>query len=178
MLMARPVMMFIKIDSMGGDFRYGRTFIPPVYGPELSVGEVTIVPFYIQFYDDGANFVTHTNDSSSGYYDEDNDADVAPLPPDNVIVNNHTGNLAAVNFVVGDVNLPLASTAVSQGLGRSVEVDRPGPNNDGSVEVTFDVDPWLQFSWDGGADIDPTTIIHFGSFRGHDRIIYRREVTQ
>lgn len=56
----------------------------------------------------------------------------------------------------------------------------PGRNNTGKFEVDVNLQdyPWLTFDWDGDGEADETVTgrYQFGSYRGHDRIIYWREV--
>ena len=45
--------------------------------------------------------------------------------------------------------------------------------------MTIDGDDWLTYNWDGTGGVDnPSTRVTFGSYRGHDRIIYWRERSQ
>lgn len=60
---------------------------------------------------------------------------------------------------------------------------RPGAGNTGNFKVDIDLTnyPWLLFDWnlDGDYSNDtalPSAQFSFGSYRGHDRIIYWREV--
>lgn len=52
----------------------------------------------------------------------------------------------------------------------------PGVLNSGEVRVTLDVDDWLEFDWNGLGDEDPSALLRFGHFRGHDRVLFWREV--
>ena len=56
----------------------------------------------------------------------------------------------------------------------------PGAGNSGDVDIDVDLTnyPWLQFDWnqDGSLIDHPTIKASFGQYRGHDRIIYWREV--
>ncbi len=157
-----------QIDSVTTDFRYGRSYIPPLYGPEISVGDTTPISFEIQFYN-GTTFEINTLDSSSTY-GQGATMNAATLT-------NYNGNLSAGDLGSGDINFPNPGVLVSSGAGDQTSVNRPGAGNDGSVEVSFDVDSWLRFDWDGvSSDDNPSATFHFGTYRGHDRIIYWREV--
>jgi MSHA biogenesis protein MshQ len=151
------------------DFRYGRVYTPPVYGPEIPVAATTDAPFFIQYWD-GSGFITNTDDSSSPYdgfiwtslancYDVDG-----------------SDSLACSDTTV---NIPLAATAMNgQGV---LSVDRPGSS--GVLNMEVEVDPWFRFDWQDDWDNDSLTVddihpffqLNFGSFRSHDRIIYWRE---
>nr|WP_237162481.1 DUF6701 domain-containing protein [Shewanella halifaxensis] len=64
------------------------------------------------------------------------------------------------------------------GLGNSF-IYFPAPNADGEVGLQQHVDKWLQWYWayDSVAGLqDPRATAYFGTYRGHDRIIYWREV--
>ena len=61
------------------------------------------------------------------------------------------------------------------------------PNVVGNFDMDVDLSnyPWLQFDWDQDGDFNdvddvdlPTTNIRFHTYRGHDKIIYWREVLQ
>jgi len=55
----------------------------------------------------------------------------------------------------------------------------PGAGNDGEIDVSIELLtlPWLQYDWGSGSlQNPPSTTATFGQYRGHDRIIYWREV--
>ena len=58
----------------------------------------------------------------------------------------------------------------------------PGAGNTGHVDLSHDLRtegvPWLLFDWDsdGSNDDDPTARVTFGVFKGHDAMIYSREL--
>ena len=61
----------------------------------------------------------------------------------------------------------------------------PGEGNTGSFDIEMDLTnrPWLRFDWNQDGDFlndiqMPPANIGFGSYRGHDRIIYWREVLE
>ncbi|WP_338021783.1 DUF6701 domain-containing protein [Alkalimarinus coralli] len=59
---------------------------------------------------------------------------------------------------------------------------RPGNGNDGSVKIRHAFEWWLKYDWDGSGSISgsvdaPSATATFGRYRGHDRIIYWREVS-
>lgn len=158
-----------EIGVLPGSLLYGRTFVPPVYGPEINAGDQTPIPFAIQFFN-GTIFVTNTSDSSSLY------GAGATMDVSNVTVSNHTGNINPADVTAADVSFPNPSSVVIAGEGDLISVSRPGVNKDGTVDIRFGVDPWLQYNWNGTGDEDPMTTVTFGTYRGHDRIIYWREL--
>jgi MSHA biogenesis protein MshQ len=58
----------------------------------------------------------------------------------------------------------------------------PGAGEDGEIGVNVDLltFPWLQYNWNGNVagslQNPPSTTTMFGQYRGHDRIIYWREI--
>lgn len=52
----------------------------------------------------------------------------------------------------------------------------PGTGNTGSLDVTATVDSHLKFNWKGTGNIDPSSRITFGVYKGSDKQIYFREV--
>lgn len=145
-------------------FRYGRVFIPPIYGPEVPLNALTSIPFDIEYWD-GTTFVTNTDDSSSVY-------DAWALPT--------LGGCTDGSVLCADVTVSFPSAPAAVINGKSdplmpITISRPGVGKTGDLTIQVDVDPWLEFDWLGTGDVDPSTQINFGSYRGHDRIIYWRE---
>ena len=48
----------------------------------------------------------------------------------------------------------------------------PGTGNAGSLLLQLAVPAWLQYDWSGAGDADPSARMHFGLFRGHDRVVF------
>ena len=150
-------------------FRFGRAIIEDASGPESTPLPVT---FGTQYWD-GTNFVDATIDSCSTLaftaisFDTNN-----PITnPQPVAVGGGTSN-GTLNAVGTD------ATAVSGSFGLSFSA----PNTTGQFPVNIDLTNylWLRHDWnqDGNFDNDtalPTATINFGSYRGHDRVIYWRE---
>ena len=65
------------------------------------------------------------------------------------------------------------------GKTREIELEAPGAGNRGSIAVSYDIYDWLKFDWDddGVHDNNPSAIATFGLYRGNDRIIYMREIS-
>ena len=57
----------------------------------------------------------------------------------------------------------------------------PEAGNMGTIDVSVDLSPfsWLQYDWDNDGSLGnhPDVSASFGSYRGHDRIIYWREIS-
>ena len=157
-----------QLGSTAMDLYYGRVYIPPAYGPETPAGSLDL-PFELQYWD-GTAFVTNTNDSDSRYdawtYTCDD-----PDPP--------TADTLEC-YVDAPLIIPGAPATVSGGLpdsAKHITITRPGAGNTGSLEFTLTVDSWLQYDWDADGTFtdNPSARVTFGSYRGHDKIIYWRE---
>ena len=139
---------------------YGRLMVQQAYGPEnldLDVGlEAQIF--------EGGTFGRNLFDSCTTY----------------------AGSLGSLGGFQGNLQstdtsliAPVASTVLVGGANSNsapLTLSAPGFTHEGSVEVTLDVPAWLEFDWDGAGAVDPSGTATFGRYRGHDRIIYWREV--
>jgi len=80
----------------------------------------------------------------------------------------------------GSSNFSFNSPLVS-GEQENFALSLPGAGNTGDISIAVDLMnfPWLQFDWDQNGTLDDHPIIKgtFGQYRGHDRIIYWREVS-
>lgn len=153
--------------------RYGRWVLENAFGPETNALKI---PMSAEFYD-GANFVTNTDDDCSTY-----DAINMRVAPN--LKNGGTTAASGSGLAVSGL-APLAS---------QIELSAPGDSRDGTAELCLDVDRWLKFDWNNdGLDLsqvcdtsssptigdndNPMSTATFGRYRGHDRIIYWREVS-
>ncbi|WP_426370132.1 DUF6701 domain-containing protein [Pseudocolwellia sp. HL-MZ7] len=83
------------------------------------------------------------------------------------------------NLLTSDSNASVsADNTFENGIYREFFLSAPLGNKQGSLNVEYQVPPWLQFDWDGDGthDNNPFATATFGVFRGNDRIIYIREV--
>ncbi|MEQ8857041.1 MAG: LamG domain-containing protein [Pseudomonadales bacterium] len=135
---------------------YGRLAVLPAVGPE---NENLRVPLVAQIFT-GAAFEAHGADNCSVYAATD------------VTLGGYTGNLedgdTAVIGPVGGATLLGGAADPANPL----ELAAPDFGNDGTVDVSVDVDPWLEFDWQGTGLADPVGTAAFGRHRGHDRIIF------
>jgi len=144
--------------SVGAGTRmvYGRLAVLPTAGPEnLSLP----IPLAAQVFT-GAAFEHNGADACSAYLSA------------GLGLGGYTGNLAAGETAVV---APVGAATLSGGAADPANppmLSPPGFGNDGTVDVTLDVDAWLEFDWLGAGAADPAATASFGSFRGHDRIIY------
>jgi len=152
---------------------FGRVVLPNIHGPESSP---LVASFYTEYWD-GVAWVQMINDNCTAVSQSD-----ISFPDGSIdIVSNRSVSLGsgttaasfldtssgAINFVGGDAGL---------------EFSAPGATNTGQFSIDVDLSsyPWLRFDWDQNGSHDdsalPTAEISFGSYRGHDRIIFWQEV--
>ncbi|WP_024460662.1 DUF6701 domain-containing protein [Marinimicrobium sp. LS-A18] len=159
------------------NLRYGRLHLEDAFGPEV----IDLpVPFYTEYWN-GSEFVRNVDDSCTRI-------------PREAITYQPTGDL--VDGSNRTVPIGGGSTtgqyADLDGVGvnfSSSDADHyftaPGEGNTGSFDIELDLTnrPWLRFDWNQDGDFlndiqMPPANIGFGSYRGHDRIIYWREVLE
>ncbi len=143
--------------SMTFEMRYGRLRLENAFGPEITP---LVVPLQTQYFN-GTSYVLNAADSCWTY---------------------NTSAEAAVSGSLTSIvpNSPLAAT-LSGGMppaGKALTLAAPGSGNTGTVNLTYNVPDYLKFDWnqDGVDDDNPTATATFGLYRGHDRIIFWREV--
>jgi MSHA biogenesis protein MshQ len=139
--------------------RYGRLVVKPASGPEdRDLG----VPLEAQYFN-GALFERNALDGCSTYAGS------------GAGLGNYMGNLVDGDTLVSG---PVAATQLVSGqsvLAAPLLLSAPGINHDGAVDVTLDVPAHLEFDWAGAGAADPKGTARFGTYRGHDRIIFWRE---
>lgn len=153
------------------ELRYGRLFLASAYGPEVLNLPVR---FTTEFYNDGLRWQRNNLDTCTTIPRDtvqypagtiDNDANLTVTLGGGSTTGEY-GSLSPteISFTSGQVNHFFTA---------------PGEGNRGNFEVRINLTdkPWLQFDWDNGAAPNEVLgIYEFGSYRGHDRIIYWREV--
>ncbi len=157
------------LNPSGVEIRFGRWNIESTYGPETSD---LPLPMSVQYWD-GNQFVINTLDNVTPYdgsdsdnYEKDNDG----LSP---------------KLNTGVVSVSDAGPSFSSGLGQLL-LSKPSDGSQGQIRIIYsDVPSWLKFNWDtvdDGSDgnifdDNPSGVATFGLYRGNDRIISWREVT-
>ncbi|KGJ94296.1 DUF6701 domain-containing protein [Colwellia psychrerythraea] len=175
---------FYQLEASGFDntveVRFGRWLLENSYGPETSPLPVTMV---IQHFD-GSSFIINDKESclvpTVGDKEQPSGAigDAGLKLWDYRLVDN-----------ISDDTLTPADTLASfadenerfvSGLYQSLLFSAPGAGNIGSLELEYQVSPWLQYDWndDGSFTNNPTSTLTFGIYRGNDRIIYQREISR
>ncbi|MEQ9450712.1 MAG: LamG-like jellyroll fold domain-containing protein [Pseudomonadales bacterium] len=140
--------------------RHGRLSLGAGSAPEFADLDLPLLAEYW----DGLGFRTNTLDNCTPY-----DITLVSLSA-------YQGNLSAGETLPTQPasNQPLVGGAPDPVLLLSA----PGAGNDGSVLVEIAAPGWLQFDWFGTGLTSPAERQTFGSYRGHDGIVYWDEVTR
>jgi MSHA biogenesis protein MshQ len=158
--------------------RYGRWQMENAFGPEISNLRI---PASAEFYNAAGVWVTNTADICTNLI-------VDPLSPSSATLVNLTD---AASSVYDDLS-KLASVSIGTGTSAfsfdgplalgDAGFDLTAPNSEGYVDIDVDLTTlnWLRFDWDGNGSFEDhgTVRATFGRYRGHDRIIYWKEVVQ
>ena len=158
----------------GVELRYGRWRTENVFGPE---SEDLLMLGQTEYLDASGDFVVNTADSCTNIT-----AGISVTDSSGASVSSPYNSIA-----VGDGSSALTFDGPVSGGGASLSFAQPGlaapgDNHSGSIALEVDLTtlPWLRFNWDGSVDGSledaPVSAATFGQYRGHDRIIYWREV--
>lgn len=150
--------------------RHGRVVMDNTYGPET---EILRMPTRVEYWN-GANWVLNGDDSCTiATYGLASQVDNAALgynfDPDLITGQSINRSGASSAFQAGQFDLLWRALTSSGNLYR------------GQVTAPLDVPTWLEWywNWNGVSPTslsDPRASAFFGRYRGHDRIIYWREV--
>lgn len=161
--------------ALGGtqDLRYGRLIMEDVYGPEV----INLpAPFYTEYWD-GSGFVRSVADNCTEI-----PRSAITYPAGSITTDANLTVSVGGGASTGSYS-NLGATAVNFSSGNAGQLfSAPGTGNTGSFEVEVDLQnlPWLRFDWNQDGNYSDTLLpparIGFGSYRGHDRVIYWREV--
>lgn len=163
---------------MGVNIRFARMVIENTFGPETSNLRV---PLNVQTYN-GTSFV-QANDESC----------LTPLINAKKMGTIYSGNLNLWDYrlfddasspdaiEIGDTNASIVNGFLA---GEHGNLLFSASQAQGALELEYEVPAWLKFDWqnldtdnDGPYTDNPTAILNFGIYRGNDRIISWREVT-
>ena len=146
----------VDASPTGVEIRFGRLVLNNSFGPETSD---LPQPLQVEHFD-GTNYIITSNDDCTSY-------DAARI----TLVNR--GLSPSLTDKLGGTG------SFVDGKTQSIELEAPGAGNQGELGVTYDAYEWLKFDWDNGDSYDdnPSAVATFGQFRGNDRIIYIREVS-
>jgi MSHA biogenesis protein MshQ len=136
--------------------RFGRMWLEDTYGPETSD---LVMPLRIEYYDGGRYLVS--DDDSCTTWDSVN-ASVSPA------------TLTAIQASSGTVGSGLSG---SGGILLQAPVNAPGTPDTGEAAVEYAAPSWLTGDYDNdGSFENPQGTATFGVYRGHEKVIYRREL--
>jgi hypothetical protein len=170
---------FIETVEMTGlEVRFARMVIENTFGPETSNLRV---PLNVQTFN-GTSFVQASDESC-----------LTPLINAKETGVIYSGNLNLWDYrlfddtnnpdviEIGDTNASIANAFV---IGEHSDLFFSASQAQGALELEYEVPAWLQFDWqnldtknDGPYTDNPTATLNFGLYRGNDRIISWREVT-
>ena len=166
-----------KVITDGVEIRFARMVLENSYGSENSQLRAQLK---LQFYD-GDKFNLHADDSC-----------LSTLINDKKSGAKYSGNMSLWDYrlididtdaiQVGDTDASISGVFQS---GLQQQLFFSPPSNQGSLEWEYEVPSWFKFKWnildedsDGNFyDDNPSSILSFGIYRGNDRIISWREVS-
>lgn len=143
-----------NVDASSVSVRFGRLWVEDSYGPETS--DLTI-PLRTEYFSN-SKYVLNTLDDCT-VWDAAN-ASVATLSEVEVSSGTLVNGSSGANGIV--LNAPS---------------DVTGTPDTGEATVTYDAPSWLEGDYNNdGTFEDPESMVLFGINRGHERLIYRKEV--
>lgn len=145
----------IDASPTGVEILFGRLRLENSFGPETSDFPQ---PMEVEHFD-GADFIVSSNNNCTSY-------DASKISLTNISL-----DPALTNVLGGTGNFLVGKT-------KEIELEAPGAGNQGEIGVSYNAYNWLKYDWDndGAYDDNPSATATFGVFRGHDRVIYWREV--
>lgn len=157
------------------NMQFGRLIAGSVFGPETSA---LSVPFQSEIWN-GRGFVINEVDSCTQLSAADITFNGGKLSTDSNRTQTVGGGSTVGLFTVFSPSVSISLSNGDAGLNFSA----PGALNMGRVAINVDLTnyPWLRFDWDQNGNHSnftkvPEFSVTFGSYRGHDRIIYWQEV--
>lgn len=142
--------------------RHGRWKMENAYGPET---QNLAIQAHAEYFSTKNKFEFNPDDSCTA------------LNAANISLNGGSANPVALGSgtTTFSFNSPLI---VKENENFSLSAPNAGNTGDVFIEVDLTSYPWLQFDWnqDGSLEDHPRIKASFGLYRGHDRIIYWREV--
>ncbi|MGB0494944.1 MAG: DUF6701 domain-containing protein [Kangiellaceae bacterium] len=153
------------VSSNSSEQRIGRMRLADSYGSEIADLELRVFSDYY----DGTAWTLNTGDSCSTYISSNVSFDVTSFTDQ---LNNGETNIFA----------PTTSQTLSSGnsdFSNGFWFSAPGDGNFGSVKIDLNLtsQPWLRFDWDSDNNLEDTNArLHFGYYRGSDRVIYWKEI--
>ncbi len=165
----------LDLATTGVPIRYGRVNIANAHGSEL---QTLSVPMRLEYFAGAsAGFQANVADGCTSVNSVsllDGDGSDSLLPGDSCIWDAAASSGA---FACSGAGLPAEQYDASPGSGDfNLKLMAPTGGASGVLKVSADVDPWLEFDWQGGGDSDPEGLATFGIYQGDARLIFMREV--
>lgn len=143
-----------KPDTSAIWLRYGRLWVEDTYGPET---KDLVMPLRTEYFD-GTGYIVNTDDNCTSWSS----------------LNASVDTLTIMSLSFGDMTSGLSSPG---GLLMLAPTSVIGLPDIGEANVTYDAESWLEGDYDNdGTYEDPQGVATFGLNRGHERIIFRKEV--
>ena len=153
------------ISGSGGSIRYGRLKVENAFGPETESVPQRLVAEYLL----AGEFVVNGSDVDTAF-------DVVNIGAISVVNTGDASNPLSNTDSTASGSGQLGSGGLAGGLGEWSWSPTAG-NRYGIYRFPYAVDSWLQFDWDGNGSLDdPEAEVTFGQYRGHDRVIYWKEI--
>lgn len=163
------------VDVAQTYIKYGRLYLADSYGPEIFSMPVT---FQTQYWD-GQEWLVNTDDDCSEILLSD-----IQYPSGSIDVTSNLTVTVGAGSTIGSYGV-LNAGSIGFVSGDAVQsFSPPGAGNTGSflVDVSLTNTPWLSYDWNEDGNYSDTALpsaqFHFGVYRGHDKVIYWREVLQ
>ena len=147
--------------------RYGRVFLENAFGPET---RPLTMHFGAQYFNQASGlagrFIPNRDDNCTAY----------TITDFSFVMGSYTQRLSSGETSISSI----AGSPYNAGVG-SVTLSAPGNNNEGNVDIRFNVEDFLRYDWDSDmttTESEPVNTASFGRYRGNDRVIYRHEINQ
>jgi hypothetical protein len=151
----------------GINLRFGLASIENSFGPETENLPQNLL---IKYLNASGRYVVNEDDSCTTY-----DASNVELTSGTLSKDLTSIALSKYSTSINDL-----TGQVENGATQSMALSAPGPGNQGTINIIYLIDSWLEYNMN---DLDailfdenPSATATFGLFRGNDRIIYRREI--
>ena len=142
-------------DGSDVDIRFGRLIVEDSYGPENS--DLTL-PMHTEYYLNG-EYLLNTDDSCTDW-------------------SSANASVDSLSSVQAGSDTLSAGSSGSDGILLTAPTNVAGTPDTGDATVTYDAPDWLEgdYNGDGSFNNDPSAIATFGIYRGHERVIYKKEL--
>ena len=141
-------------DASGISLRFGRLWLEDSYGPETND---LIMPMRTEYFD-GTRYDVNTLDSC-------------------FVWDNSNATVDSLSAVQAGTGTLVSGHSGSDGISLQAPTDVAGTPDTGDANVGYNAPAWLEGDYDNdGSFEDPSATATFGVNRGHERLIYRKEV--